>query len=350
MSVLKTPCRYTNIPWPTIPSSFLLRQRSLQLYQPRILVCLPMTEAQSDPITRPNSAVDLPPFIAQLSSVNARLDKNSFPREHYDRQFSVTPERQTPESQRTPRITWPEPDPVEELEEAKEWAAKEAKRLENFYAGRLLLKKEEPERYGIFGEDTEYWYSQKAHWKSEYEKLEKEYNRRKQWEAEGKATDGWAQSMLLSPIKASPPPQSDGILLATSAGLDQMRPTAIRASQQLVSESRSPNRGKESSQPSLLTSNDGPNNIPMAPGKRKHTERTDTHDLKGIRRKPHGSQRENSRVTKTTTKKARRDKRLDFPDVEPPRGLPWTLRSRSAISYLETGTRVSSGRKRRRVD
>ena len=309
-----------------------------------------MTEAQSDPITRPNSAADLPPFFAQLQSVNARLDKNSFPREHYDRQFSVTPERQTPESQRTPRITWPEPDPVEELEEAKEWAAKEAKRLETFYAGRLLLKKEEPERYGIFGEDTEYWYSQKAHWKCEYEKLEKEYNRRRQWEAEGKATDGWAQSLLLSPIKASPPLPSDGILLATSAGLATKRPTTIRASQQPISESHSPNREKESSQPSLRTSQDGLNTISMAPGKRRHTERTDTHDLRGIRRKPHGSQRENSRITKTSTKKARREKRLDFPDTEAPRGLPWTLRSRSAISYRETCTRVSSGRKRRRVD
>ena len=309
-----------------------------------------MTEAQSDPITRPNSAVDLPPFIAQLQSVNARLDKNSFPREHYDRQFSVTPERQTPESQRTPRITWPEPDPVEELEEAKEWAAKEAKRLETFYAGKLLLKKEEPERYGIFGEDPEYWYSQKAHWKSEYEKLEKEYNRRKQWEVEGKAANGWAQSLLLSPIQASAPAPSDGNLLATAAGVREKRPTATRSHQPLVSTSQSPQRGKGSLQLSQLIPKDDTNTIPIALGKRKHTEETDTLDLDGIRRKPHGSQRENSRITKTTTKKARGEKRLGFPDVEAPRGLPWTLRSRSAISYRETGTRVSSGRKRRRVD
>ena len=309
-----------------------------------------MTEARFDPITRPNSAVDLPPFIAQLQSVNARLYKNSFPREHYDRQFSVTPERQTPESQRTPRITWPEPDPVEELKEAKEWAAREAKRLEIFYAGRLLLKREEPERFGIFGEDTDYWYSQKAHWKSEYTKLEKEYNRRKQWEAEGRATDGWAQSLLLSPVKPSPDAPSDGILLATAAGLEKKRPTAIRAPQQPVSKSQSPNRGKESSQLSLSTFRGGLNNIPIALEKRKHTERANTHGLKGIRRKPHGSQRENSRVTKTTTKKARRDKWLDFPDVESPRGLPWTLRSRNTISYRETGTRIASERKRRPVD
>ena len=305
-----------------------------------------MTESQPDPITRPNSALSVWPFLAQLHLVNAGLERNSHPREHYSRQFSVTPERQTPESQRTPYIPWSEPDPVEELKEAKEWAAKEAKRLENFYAGRLLLKKEEQERYGILREDTDYWYSQKAHWKSEYEKLEKEYNRRRQWEAEGKATDGWAQSMLLSPIKASPPRPSDGILLATPAGSD----INIRASLQPVFESHSPNRGKGSSQLSLLTSEDGPNNVPLAPGKRKHTQRTDTHDLRGIKRKPHGSQIEKSRVTKTTTKKARKDKRLDFVDVEAPRSLPWTLRSRRTISYRETGTRVASRKKRRPVD
>ena len=309
-----------------------------------------MTESQPDPITRPNSALSVWPFLARLDLVNAGLEKKPHPREHYSRQFSVTPERQTPESQRTPHITWPEPDPVEELEEAKEWAAKEAKRLENFYAGRLLLKKEEPERYGIFGEDTDYWYSQKAHWKSEYENLEKEYNRRRQWEAEEKATDGWAQSMLLSPIQASPPAASDGILLATAAGIIEKRPTATMSYQPLVSTRQSPNRGKESSQLSLSTSKDGLNNIPIASGKRKHTERANTHDWKGIRRKPHRSQRENSRVTKTTTKKARRDKRLDFPDVDAPRSLPWTLRSSTTISYRETGTRVASERKRRPVN
>ena len=309
-----------------------------------------MTEAPSDPITRPSSALDLPPFFAQLPLVNARLDKNPCPREHYSRQFSVTPERQTPESQRTPRIIWPEADPIAELKEAKEWATNEAKRLGKFYAGRLLLKKEEPERYGIFGEDTEYWDSQTAHWKSEREKLEKEYSRRRQREAEGKAADGWAESLFLSPIQASPPAPPDGTLLATAAGIREKRDSATRSHQPLVSTSQSPRRGKGSSQLSQLIPKDDTNTIPMATGKRKHTERTDTHDLRGIRRKPHRSQRETSRVTKTTTKKARREKRLDFPDTEAPRGLPWALRPRRAISYCETGTRVSSGRKRRRVD
>ena len=298
-----------------------------------------MTESQPDPITRPNSALSVWPFLAQLDFVNAGLEKTPHPREHYDRQFSVTPERQTPVSQRTPRITWPEPDTVAELKEAKEWATNEAKRLGRFYAGRLLLKKEEPERYGIFGEDTDYWDSQTAHWKSEYEKLESEYNRRKQWEAEGKATDGWAESLLLSPTQASPPSPSDGILQATTAGTINERPTATRSSQQPVSTSQSPHRRKGYSQLPQLTPKDDLNNIPIALGKRKHREATDTPDLKRIRRKPQGSQRENSRVTKTTAKKARREQRLDFPDVEAPRGLPWTLRSR-----------VASERKRRPVD
>ncbi|CAF9919814.1 MAG: hypothetical protein ALECFALPRED_001310 [Alectoria fallacina] len=203
-----------------------------------------MTESQPDPISRPNSALAGPPHLAQLRFVNARLEKNPHPREDYSRQFS--PDRQTPESQRTPFIPWPDIDPIEDLKEAKAWAAEEAKRLEQFYAGRVLLRKEEPEKYGIFGEDPEYWDSQTSHWKFEYEKLAEEYDRRKQLEAQGNANEEYAEALLLSPIQSSSSSPSDGISRATAAGIDKHKPAAIRPSRQTFTKSPSQHLKKRS--------------------------------------------------------------------------------------------------------
>ena len=206
-----------------------------------------MTEAQPDPVSRPNSARNGPPHFAQLHLVNAGLEKDAHPRECYSRQFSVTPDRQTPESQRTPQITWPDRDPIEDLKEAKAWAANEAKRLEKFYAGRVLLRKEEPEQHGIFGEDSEYWDSQTDHWKTEYEKLAQEYDRRKHLEAEGKADKGYAEALVLSPIQSPSSPPSNGILRPTAARVKEHKPVATRSSQQPVTKSPSQNLKKRSS-------------------------------------------------------------------------------------------------------
>ena len=110
-------------------------------------------------------------------------------------------------------MIWTDRNPVEDLKEAKAWAANEARRLEQFHAGRVLLRKEEPERYGILGEEAEYWDSQTSHWKTEYEKLAAEYHRRRKMEVNGKANDRYAQSLLLSPIimQSPSPSPSDGI-------------------------------------------------------------------------------------------------------------------------------------------
>lgn len=204
-----------------------------------------MTESQPDPISRPNSALARPPHLAQLRFVNARLEKNPHPREHYSRQFS--PDRQTPESQRTPFITWPDPDPIEELKEAKAWATEETKRLERFYAGRVSLRKEEPEKYGIFGEDPEYWDSQTSQWKAEYEKLVEEYDRRKQLEAEGKAIEGYAEALRLSPIQSLSSPPPNGVLRATPTGVDKHKPAATSPFWQTVTKSPSQHPRKRSS-------------------------------------------------------------------------------------------------------
>lgn len=329
-----------------------------------------MNEAQSDPITRPNSTLNRLPALAGLRFVNAGLEKNPHPREHYSRQFSVTPERQTPESQRTPHITLPDPDPVEILEEIKGWAADEAKRLEKYYAGRVLLRKEEPEQYGIFGEDPEYWESQISHWRVEYNKLTEEYDRRKRLEVEGKVHEGFAQALLLSPIPSPSPPPSDGILQATAHGIKKHIPTATRPSKKPVIKSPSQHHKKRSPQMSELTPADSRNGIPNSSERQKYgqlVKKQDTDEehlapasvdrrpgrqlIDPMRKHRPGTvssgapkQKNTSRSLKTTTKIAKSQKKVRS---QTPRVLPWTLRSRDAISYRETGTRAAWKKKRR---
>ncbi|KAL9064884.1 MAG: hypothetical protein Q9161_008587 [Pseudevernia consocians] len=328
-----------------------------------------MTESQLDPITRPNSTVGRLPALAQLHFVNAGLENNSHPREHYCRQFSVTPERQTPQSQRTPHITWPEIDPIEDLREAKAWAANEAKCLEKFYDGRVLLRKEEPERYGIFGENPAYWDSQTSHWKIEYKKLEEEYGHRKQLEVEGKVHEGFAQALLLSPIQSPSPPPSDGILRATANGVKKHNTTATRPSRKPVA--KSPLQPHKKRQLSRLTSGESPNSISKASERRKYRETEKEQDMgeetwapasldKRARRQPIGPiskhspdlnsngapglRKNDSRDLKSTAKIAKRQKNARS---RAPRVLPWTLRSRDAISHRETSTRAASKNNRR---
>ena len=324
-----------------------------------------MTEEQPDPITRPNSTVDRLPALAQLHFVNARLEKNRHPREHYSRQFS--PDRQTPESQRTPVMIWPDPDPIEDLKEAKVWAANEGKRLERFYTGRVLLRKEEPERYGIFGEDPEYWDSQTSHWKAEYERLAAEYDRRTQLEAEGKVHEGFAQALLLSPSQSPSPSPTDGILRATAAGIRKHKPTATRPSQ---TNGPSQPYKKRSPQTSERTPGDSPDGIFKASERRKFGETGKNQDTEEENFAPVSLDRRQrrqminpiqkhrpgtvssgapkrkitSRGLKTTTKIAKRQGKAR---PQSPRVLPWTLRSRDAISYRETGTKAAWKKKRR---
>ena len=324
-----------------------------------------MNEASPDPITRPNSPLDGWPALAQLHFVNAGLEKNPHPREHYDRQFSVTPERQTPESQRTPLVTWSEPDPIEELEEAKDWAAKEAKRLEKFYPGRLLLRKEEPERYGIFAEDPDYWYSQKAHWKTEYEKLAAEYDRRKQLEAEGKANEGFAQDLLLSPIHSPSPPPLNSISQATAAGIKKHESTAVRPFRQPVTATPSSRvHVKRSRYLSQLNPEDSPRKPARASKRLKHKGKQEEQNAEEetiaqttnptpkarpnrVTKSAPRPRKSTTKVSKTKNNKARRQGRLQSTGLPAPRVLPWTLRSMNAISYRETGTRAASKKKRR---
>lgn len=322
-----------------------------------------MTEASPDPITRPNSTRGRLPLILQLRFVNAGLEKNPHPRKHYERQFSITPERQTPESQQTPLIVWTEPDPIEELEDAKARARDEAERLEKFYAGRLLLREEEPERYGIFGEDPEYWCSQIDHWESEYEKLAKEYDRRKQLEAEGKVHEGFAQALLFSPIQSPSPSPPNGLLGATATGIKKYRPTAVRPSKQAVTTSSSQRRLKRLPQLSPLTLEDKPSIITRASRRLKYTGKEKKQDVEKesivqrtdptpktrqhrVTKRARRPRKNTSKVSKTPNNKVIRQGILWPRSPWAPRVLPWTLRSMKSISYRETGTRVGSKKKR----
>ena len=328
-----------------------------------------MNEPQlQDPVSRPNSALDGWPYIIQLRFVNARLEKNALPREHFDRQFSVTPDRQTPESQQTPLIALPLPNPVEELEKAKFWAAKEAERLREFYAGRVILRKEEPERYGIFGKDPDYWYSQKSHWETEYEKMVVEFDKRKQLEAEGRAVHGYADALLSSPIQSPSAPASDDIILPDGAP------------------------GKKAPTPDIISLPEEPTvKVRLAPSKKVPHPQQPTPDYSSdsvlkarkSRKNPHAKLKgwENEKTSFDGTKSGKTQRRK-MPDHKPTlkpdtvtqsakqprqrhwkiskanakgwlakgtnkprepraaRSLPWDLRPRDAISYRERGTRA----------
>ena len=75
-----------------------------------------------------------------------------------------------PECQRTPRIEWPDPDPVEKSKEAKAWAGNEPKVLGQFYAGRVLLRNKSWNDTGSLEKTP----------KEEYEELWEKYHNRKQ--------------------------------------------------------------------------------------------------------------------------------------------------------------------------
>lgn len=152
-----------------------------------------------EPISRPNSAFDEIPGC-QLQLVDERLEKKPHRREDFYRQFSVTPERQTPESQRTPN--WPRSDP-EEFREAADAAWEAAIALKRFHTGRVLFRKD-PNGSMICGYTTAYWRCKTNEWLIEVQKLEEQYEQRLDQEQKGGAKEGYAEALLLSPLLSSP--------------------------------------------------------------------------------------------------------------------------------------------------
>ncbi|KAF6236313.1 hypothetical protein HO173_005566 [Letharia columbiana] len=187
-----------------------------------------MSDSDYEPISQPNSTINGFPSFCQVQLVTKGLEKNPFPREDFYRQFSVTPERQTPESQRTPHWSIPDPDDYREAAEGAEEAAESLKR---FYGGRVLLR-EDPDGSMICGHDSAHWRSKATSWLDEIQKLQELYEKRIEQEQRGEAEKGHAQALFLSPIQSPSPPQSDGVLLATAAGIKKRKPTAARSFQQ----------------------------------------------------------------------------------------------------------------------
>ena len=48
-----------------------------------------------------------------------------------------------------------------------EWAARVAKGIRQFYAGRVLLRKFEAEQHGVLAEDPNFWASKASEWQDE---------------------------------------------------------------------------------------------------------------------------------------------------------------------------------------
>ena len=328
-----------------------------------------MSDSDYEPISQPNSTINGFPSFCQVQLVTKGLEKNPFPREDFYRQFSVTPERQTPESQRTPH--WSIPDP-EDYREAAEGAEEAAESLKRFYGGRVLLR-EDPDGSMICGHDSAHWRSKATGWLDEIQRLQELYEKRIEQEQRGEAEKGHAQALFSSPLQSPSPPHSDCTLLANVAGIKKRKPAAARSFQQVVTKSPSHHPKKRSQLPQL-TPDDNPNSISKAPKRRKHTvvakgqeveQKSSTQASFGTRPprqmtdpipkdRPHlvtesalGPRINTSRVSKTTTKKMRRQKKMHLRGPQAPRVLPWTLRSRDAISYRETGTRAASKKKRR---
>ena len=154
---------------------------------------------RSLPCSAPEAKVGLP-TIVQLDLVDDGLKRNPEPREDFYRQYSITPERQYPI---TPRRQTPTEE--ENLQETKGFAARVAKGLKQFYAGRVLLRREEAEQHGDLEQDSDYWLSKADQWREFGTDCFEEWRKRKKKERKGEAEKGYADALLLSPAQSLSP-------------------------------------------------------------------------------------------------------------------------------------------------
>ena len=299
------------------------------------------------------------PAIVQLHLVNAALETNPHPREDFYRQYSVTPERRTPEGQRTPPP--PTYSPGTLLAQEKAFAAGVAETLKQFHAGRVKFRKEEAEQRGIPEESPEYWMSQAKKWQGELWRLMKEMGKRKKQELKGEAEEGYAQAMLLSPLQSPSPPPSNGSL---PEGVQHLK-TTDTVSDELPEISPQPHAGP-TQEPLQPTPEHSPDHLPpLTRGqKRTRAESEDneenalnqTGQNKRQRRKlPIAEQKqepipatESTQGTEKIISKADKVEAKERPQRSNPpiplaqRKLPWKLRSRNAESYRQTGAGITS--------
>lgn len=291
------------------------------------------------------------PVMVQLHLVDAALGENSLPREDFYRQYSVTPERQTPEVERTPSPPILSPGAI--LKAEKAWAARVAKGLGQFYAGRVLLRKDEAEQHGVLGENPEYWSSKANEWQDEGWKLILEIGKREQLELSGEAEEGYALQMLASPLQPLVLPSSDDETPHDATDLEK----ATIPSSDLLSMNTRPSElhAEASHEPSHSAPNHKPDSFSRSTKGRKRTltndnshEQESSDQTRRTRRQRRAilaadHKQEPNSTTETTRNLERnvpKDSRANA-KVRPrrknrsktssaPRSLPWKLRSRGA--------------------
>ena len=209
------------------------------------------------PCSAPEAKVGLP-TIVQLDLVDEGLKRNPEPREDFYRQYSVSPDPQT----------------IREidLQDGKDFAAMVAKGLKKFYAGRVLLRREEAEQHGNLEQDPDYWISKAERWRETGTDCLQEWRKRKKKERKGKAEKGYADALFLSPAQSLSPGPSGRVPYETT---QHSKPFAAISS-------GSPDIKMHSSQPLATTSQeplkatsgynrDDPPTLPKGQ-KRKHSE------------------------------------------------------------------------------
>ncbi|CAF9919810.1 MAG: hypothetical protein ALECFALPRED_001308 [Alectoria fallacina] len=322
-----------------------------------------MDESDSEPVSLPCSAPEAKiglPVMVQLHLVDAVLKKNPQPREDFYRQYSVTPERRRPQEERTPPPPSYSPETI--LRKSKAWAATVAKSLKRFHAGRVMLRKEEAEQHGVLEEDPDYWESQAKDWQGELWRLMKEMGKRKVWELKGEAEEGYAMSMLLSPLQSLSPPPSNGSLLevaqhskVTTAISDELPETSTRSLQPHAGPSQGPLQLTPEHNPDCLPTStknqkrariefEGYEEESLEQSSRTKRQRrvTATARRKGelapAIKSPQGLEKNMSKFSRTKTEEGAERKNLSPKAPLAQRTLPWKLRPRDVTAYREIGT------------
>ena len=324
-----------------------------------------MDDFEDDPRSLPCSAEEAKymPVMVQLHLVDAALGKDSRPREDFYRQYSVTPERQTPEEERTP------PPPIysrgELIEAEKEWALSVAKAIKQFYAGRVMIRKHEAEQSGVLEESPEYWSSKANEWQDEGLKLLVEIVERERLELNGEAEEGYARAMLASPLQSPYLPSSDDNLPHIATDLHK---AAIPSSDLLSKDtSASQLHAEASHEPSESPPNHIPKSLSSSKKGRQRTLTDDNSHKRGSSDQTRRTRRQlrailaaDHKQEPISTTETTRDRGRNVPKasrtnakVKPrrkkisktssaPRSLPWKLRSRGAPSTRETGVKTAA--------
>lgn len=314
-----------------------------------------MDTLDAEPVSLPRSneeaAWGLPPIV-RLHLVNAALEKTPFPREDFYRQYSVTPERQTPEAERTPPP--PPYSPGKNLAQEKAFAAGVASSVREYHAGRVKLRKEEAEQEGVPEESPEYWMSKAYKWQGDLWRLMVEMGTRKSQELNGEAEEGYAQAMLLSPLQSPSPPPSNGSFPVgahnskTGNSIDELQkissqPHAVPMQKPLQPTPEhspdhlpTPARGQKRTRTEIANYQEKVSDPTSRIKKQRRELPISQHEQESTHTVEHIQDVGNytSKIGRIKVREKRKRSKLVAPMAQ--RRLPWKLRSRNAKLYRET--------------